>query len=94
MACQGAMSAGGPRPLRIVVSLHALGPGDRRVDSFHLNGVPVTADRIRLHSTFAAHNTDMVFNVGDHLRPGPNALAFRIFSDPPQFDLDVHEIDR
>ena len=94
VACQGAMSAGGPRPLRIVVSLHALGPGDRRVDSFHLNGVPVTADRIRLHSTFAAHNTDMVFNVGDHLRPGPNALAFRIFSDPPQFDLDVHEIDR
>ena len=94
VACQGTMSASGPRPLLIVVSLRAMGPGDRRVDAFHLNGVPLIADHVRFHSTFIAHNLDMVFNVGVHLRPGTNALALRIFSQPPQFDLDVHEIGR
>ena len=88
------MSANGPRPLVIVVSLRAMLPGDHRVEAFLLNGVALSADRLRVHTTFIARTTDVAFDVGDHLRPGTNALALRVFSDPPQFDLDVHELGR
>jgi hypothetical protein len=94
VACRADMSVLGPGPLLVVVSLRAVSAGDRRVETFELNGVPSTASRLHAHSTLAALNLDVVFDVGDRLRVGTNTLALRIFSQPPQFDLDVYEIRR
>ena len=80
------------RPLLIVVSLRGKILDELRVEAFQVNGTRVGASRVRAHSTFAGHNVDAVFDVGDHLRPGANQLALRLFSRTARFDLDVYEI--
>jgi hypothetical protein len=92
VACRGDISVAGPRAMRIVVSLRGPPLGDRGIEAFHVNGVPVMATRLRAHSTFVARNLDAVFDVGDHLRAGTNTVALRLVGRPPQFDLDVYEI--
>jgi len=95
VACRGAMSGSGlrGRRLQIVVSLRSATPGDPAVEAFHLNGAPIAAHRTAVHSTFAAHNTDAIFDVGEHVRDGTNELVVPISGRTPRFDLDVYEID-
>lgn len=92
--CRGTVSVSPPRGqrLQIVVSLRAATSGDHTVEAFHLNGAPIVASRVLAHSTFVAHNVDVVFDVTEHLRDSPNELSFRISSRTPRFDLDVYEI--
>ncbi len=96
LECEGAMdnSASDPPRRQLVVSLRTPGAGSHAVAALSLNGTPLVAQRVAVHTTLGGHSRDAFFDLDDRIGPGRNALAFRIEGRGLVFDLDVYESGR